>query len=489
MNKLLALLFTLLLGLATAQTGSLGEDARFDEVVPLVTQNGGESLQSMVEALALSVGLTPIVNEVPADQEVYYGIDNPIPFRQIWNLVMADNALDYVLLENDVIFVGSSAAVADFRAQNGAGQQAASNPDAEILLRFYRVNNDPVEVADLVSQAVPNIEVTGNANIEVISVRGTQEQQDEVELVLGQFDSPVDQEPLQQRVYNLSYSSAEELAQVLQDSGISNEVTNAEGDTQTDTGDFRVVADTGSNSLIVTATAAVQARVAEIIPQLDVAQSQINVQVRIQEISSSAEERLGLNLSAGLGNFTTNILDGGLNFVFNAQQALSGLHVGAVLDTLENQNLARRVDDTNLTVTNNKPAIMQSGGTIYVSIASGDSPITREIEYGVVVTIVPRITADGRITMDIEAEVSEPDGDIEDPQIFEVIRNRAQSTITTESGQTVLLGGLFQNRFNTDTTGVPILSSIPIIGSVFTDTATTESNTELLLIVNANIVE
>ena len=300
---------------------------------------------------------------------------------------------------------------------------------------------------------------------------------------------PLIREPLQQRVYNLSYSSAAELAEVLQNSGISNEVTNAEGLTETDSGDFTVVADTGSNSLIVTATAAIQARVAEIIPRLDIAQSQINVQVRIQEISSSAEERLGLNISAGLGNFTTNILDGGLNFVFNAQRALSGLNIGAVLDTLENQNLARRVDDTNITVLNNKPAVLQSGGTIYVSIASGDAPITREIEYGVLVTVVPRITADGRITMDIVAEVSEPDGDIEDPQIFEVIRNRVESSVTTESGQTVLLGGLFQNRFNTDTTGVPILSSIPIIGAAFTDSVTTESNTELLLIVNANIVE
>ena len=60
----------------------------------------------MVEALALSVGLTPIVNEVPSDQEVYYGIDNPIPFRQLWSLIMADNTLDYALLENDVIYVG-----------------------------------------------------------------------------------------------------------------------------------------------------------------------------------------------------------------------------------------------------------------------------------------------------------------------------------------------------------------------------------------------
>ena len=137
-----------------------------------------------------------------------------------------------------------------------------------MLLRFYRVNNDPAEVADLISQAVPNIQVTGNASIAVISVRGTQAQQDEVELVLGQFDSPVNQEPLQQRVYNLSYSSAAELAEVLQNSGISNEVTNAEGLTETDSGDFTVVADTGSNSLIVTATAAIQARVAEIIPRL-----------------------------------------------------------------------------------------------------------------------------------------------------------------------------------------------------------------------------
>lgn len=488
MKKILATLSVLLLGVTLAQIGSLSpDDTRFNEAVPLVTQDGGESLQSMIEALAISVGLTPIVNEVP-NEPVYYGIDDPIPFRQVWDIVIADNNLDYVLLENDVIFVGTSAAVSDFRAQNRT-PGAEVDPAAEILLRFYRVNNNPVEVAELLRQAVPGADVTGSENINVISVRGTQQQQDEIKLTLGQFDTPADQEPLEQRVYNLSYADAEELAEVLQNSGIAQEVTNAEGITEADDGDFRVVANTSTNSLIVTATAAVQARVAEIVPRLDIAQQQINVQVRIQEISSTAEERLGLNLSAGLGNFTANILDGGLNFVFNAQQALSGLNIGAVLDTLEDQNLSRRVDDTNLTVLNNQEAILQSGGTIYVSIASGDSPITREIEYGVVVTIVPRITADGRITMDITAEVSEPDGDIEDPQVFEVIRNRMQSSVTTESGQTVLLGGLFQNRFTSDTTGVPILSSIPLIGNAFTDTVITEGNTELLLIVNANIID
>lgn len=504
MKKLMTVItFLCLMGLvgsALAQAGSLPEDARFDAPVPLVTQDGGESLRSMVEALALSVGLTPIVDKVP-DAAVYYGIVDPKPFRQVWGILIADNDLDYALLDNDIMVVGTPATVADFVNKNRPQQTIAATSDTPaveaVMLRFYRVNNDPVKVAEIVQQAVPSVDVSGVEGVEVISVRGTQAQQDEVTRVLGQFDTAVEQEPLEQRVYQLSYADAAEIATVLEASGINQETTNAgaaagEGGAAAGGGpDFKVVANTSTNSIVITATEAVQARIAKIIPQLDIAQQQINVQVRIQEISTRAAEDLGIDLKAGLGNFATSILDGGLSFVFDAQRALSGLNIGAVLDTLEQQNLSRRVDDSSMTVLNNQPGVIQSGGTIYISISgSGEGgKIERTIEYGVKIDVTPRITSDGRISMQVSAEVSQPDTDFTQAELLIVSKNVVSSTVTIQPGQTVLLGGLFQNAFTSEVKRIPILGNIPFIGSAFGTTSNTEENTELLLVVNANIIE
>ena len=474
---------------------SLPEDARYDTLVPLVTQDGGESLRSMVEALALSIGLTPVVDKVP-EEVVYYGIVDPKPFRQIWSIVISENNLDYALLDNDVMVVGPPESVMSFKqpampVMVTPVETMTTDEMAETFLRFYRVNNNPVDVATLIRQAIPGIEVSGIEGVSSISVVGTQEQQDEVKRVLGQFDTAVEQEPLEQRVYNLSYAKAVELATVLQESGIEQQTTGEGEGAGEAMPTFKVVANESTNSIVVTATAAVQARIAEIVPSLDVAQRQINVQVRIQEISTTAAEDLGIDINAGLGNFATNILDGGLKFVFDAQRALSGLNIGAVLDTLERQDLSRRVDDGNLTVLNNQTGQMQSGGTIFIFIAGqgSDTNIERVIEYGVKLEVTPRITSDGRITMEIVAEFQEPVSELTDPSIFELDTRRVTSTVTLESGQTVLLGGLFQNNFQSNVKRIPVLGSIPIVGSLFTDTSNEETNTELLVIVNANIVE
>ena len=179
--------------------------------------------------------------------------------------------------------------------------------------------------------------------------------------------------------------------------------------------------------------------------------------------------------------------------MFNAQKAVSGLNIGAVLDTLETQGLSRRVDDSNLTMLNNSPGKINVGGRIELTFASLDGDIqTRTLEYGVIIEVTPRISSDGRVILEISAEVSDlavplADGGI--PQRIDFTTREVTSTVTLEPGQTVLLGGLLQNALSTTRSKTPILGSIPIIGSLFSTTNTEEEDTELLLIVSAMVIE
>ncbi|MBS3966976.1 MAG: hypothetical protein KGZ60_06980 [Truepera sp.] len=470
---------------AAAQLAPLPDDPRFDTPVTFRTKSDGESLRAMVQALASAINLTAVVDDVP-DTLIVYDIGEPKPFRQVWNLVLTLNNLDYALLENNLVVVGTSASIARLRQP-----QAAVPGDEPTLQRFYRVTGDVNAIAEFLRQELPGVNVNAFEALNSLSVRGTAAQLAEIEAVLAEIDRAVAAVPLEQRLYTLSNADAAALAEVLQRSGLRAE-TEVEGAVVRDF-EFTVVAEPRTNSLIITAPAALHQQLSSLIAQLDIPQPQVNVQVRIQEIERRTAANLGINLTAGLGNFAATVLDGGLNFVFDAQRAISGLNIGAVLDTLESQGLSRRVDDSTLTMLNNQAGRLQSGGRIELTFPGADGEIQqRTIEFGVIIEVTPRISADGRVILDVNAAVSDllvplAEGGI--PQRIDFSERRVSSTVTLEPGQTVLLGGLFQNTFGTTVQGVPLLSAIPIIGSLFSTTTTSERNTELLLVVNATVIE
>lgn len=634
MTRLLTLLLlasALLAGAVAAQPAPLPPDERFDEPVSFSTTREGEDLATMVSALARSVGLTPVVDDVP-DEIVRYDIDEPTPFRQVWNLLLSLNDLDYVLQENDVVVVGPPESLASLRRTAPAPAEADGDvaPDSQVQ-RLYRVNGDPNDLAAIVSRLVPNadvdvlpgtsalvvlateaghaavrdtlgefdqptrryavagageeareylltfvpeaeIEVAANALLvtatedqharvqealdtyqppdvaeapeegpeterrvyrvngvpsqvnEIVTtlipevdtdvlgsagalvVVGSEEQHLRVEEVLDEFDAPTRRVDLEQRIYALSNAQATELADVLQSTDFvveeqqggeeDGEQAGEEGDAEGGDGEepsFTVVPDERTNSLIITATPAVQARLADLIPELDAPQRQVNVQVRIQEINRRVASNLGINLGAASGNFAANVLSSGLQFVFDPQSAVSGLNIGAVLDTLENQGLSRRVDDSTLTVLNNGSGRMQSGGRIEISFPSdGGDLATRTIEFGVIIEVAPRVAEDGRVILDVSAEVSDvlvPINEGGIPERIDFSTRQVSSTVTLRPGQTVLLGGLLQNSFSRTEGRVPILGRIPVLGALFGTTEVEDENSELMLIVNAQVID
>ncbi len=526
MKKYIVLLIILVgLGLSWAQhVEPLPNESRFDTKVALVTQVEGESLVTVIDGLVRSMGLTPIESSVP-EINVFYNITDPKPFRQIWSILMTENHLDYVLLENDVIVVGDAESIAkSFKASesdNPEPEATEAQPEP-IFTAVYPVNNDAEVVQGLIASVIPEAVVTAHIELQSITVQGTKAEHDLAQKTLDKFDKPrevavVKKDVLEQRIYTLSYAKAEDLVDILTKSGTANESIASEDSTNADNGDeqakaapsltdliiagnaakngdqnnaeLHISADPRTNSIIITSTHDVQERFAKLIPQLDAPQKQVNVQVRIQEISTRAATNLGIDLKGGLGNFSTSILESGLEFIFDAQRSLSGLNIGAVLDTLETQGLSRRVDDTTITVVNNDTGKIQSGGKIYVSIPSAGDPIERIIDYGVMISVTPQISNNGKVTLKITAKVEQLKSRTDDAQFVDISSNNIESSVTIESGQTILLGGLFQNKVTSEVKGIPILSSIPLIGSAFSHTSNEEKNTQLLLIVTADIVE
>ena len=495
------ILLTLLLGLVTAanaQVTSLPDSSRFDQPVEFQTTNGGESLRMMISALARSVDLTALVDDVP-DKTITYDIGQPKPFRQVWSLVLTLNNLDYVLLENDIVVVGTPASLASLRPAEEA---------APTVVRIYPVTKTPSELKSVLDSQFAErdmVSVSAFDETGLLSVRATEAQQAVVADVLRRFDPQAARST--RRAYALSYARADELKEVLEQTIKSDEeetttledaTRDAEGNqtvgTQTNevvrSSDITIAADTRSNRIVVTAPEVIQSEIQSLINELDQPQQQVNVQVRIQEITTNAAQDLGFNLSASLGKFSTTLLSTGLDFVFDAQKAITGLNLDATLNTLEQQGLARRVDDSNLTVKNNGTGTLQSGGTIFISIVGGgDATIEREIPYGVQIDVSPQISNNGNVTLDVEAKVEAVLSDTNDPSYLDISTRNVNSQVTLAPGQTVVLGGLMQHELRDTVSRVPLLGSLPIVGNLFSNTSTQERNSELLLIVTADVLE
>jgi type II secretory pathway component GspD/PulD (secretin) len=494
---LLVLTLAFAASVALAQPSALPADARFDEPVALSTGADGEELAAMVDALARSVGLTPILDGVPT-VTVRYEIAEAKPFRQVWDLVLSLNDLDFVLQPNDVVVVGPEAQLATLRQRADEEPAAPVDPasdEAPVVQRFYRINGDADQIAVILRRAIagaPQIDtLPGVSSIVVI---GTEEQQVQVEELLNEFDVAPERVELEQRVYALSNATAADLADVLQRTEIvvGGQAAGAGGDAA-GAPTFSVVADERTNSIIVTAPRALQEGIADLIPELDVPQQQVSVQVRIQEVNRRTVESFGINLDASFGNLAANILGTGLQFVFDAQTVVTELNLSAVLDALESQGLSTRVDDSTVTVLNNETGRLQSGGRIEITFPSPDGEIaTRTIEFGVIIEVTPRIASDGSVILDVTAEVSDvlvplSEGGI--PERIDFSTRELSSTVSMRPGQTVLLGGLLQNSFTQTQRRVPILGEIPVLGALFGSTEVEDDNTELLLVVNADVID
>ncbi len=500
-----------------AQPAPLPAVPRFDQPVSFRTGAEGEELGAMIEALARSVGLTAVTQGVP-ETIIRYDIGEPKPFREVWEIVLTLNGLEYVLRDSDIVVVGPPEALSGLRPQQKDDEPVVSNT--------YPVNSNPTQLQTLLQSQFSvssGVVISAFDELGLISVRGTAAQQARVQETLERFDRS--RVARVRRIYPLSYARASNLAGVLlgtlfstntlgsseqrsvsvlcsadPDTGTvaSQNPTDTAGATPTqDNNDteapLSISADPRTNRLIVTAPVSIQEEIEELIKTLDNPERQVNVQVRIQEVTTSASERLGINLTAAVDQFSTTLFsgEGGLNFVFDAQRAITGFNLGAILDVYEEQGLSRRVDDSNITVLNNGLATMQAGGRQYNYVQNSEGAVTQTppINYGVIVGFTPQITNDNEVVLDICAQVNTPGFRDEAGRITDFATRNVNSRVTLAPGQTVVLGGLMQNQTTESSRSVPGLGDVPIIGNLFSTNSEIESNTELLVIVTANVLE
>jgi len=377
-----------------------------------------------------------------------------------------------------------------------ASEQAAkTDQKAALIRRFYALRYlDPAKVADFLIREIPGIKVSLVPGQKVIVVRGTEYQHKEVQEILQKIDTPPEQgPPIYQRTFKLSNAKATELAKVLAEAlkakGVAANEGQGDGAQQAGAGfsaPVSIVADERTNTLIVTGTAEQLALVEELIPELDKPVEQVNVQVRIQEVTRTTLNNLGLTWEAAGGNLIATLAETGLSLIFDATRSLAALNISATLNALEQQGLSRRVNDSNITVLNNQTGRIQSGYTFFIrKVVDGQ---VEKIPYdaGVIVEVTPQVTNSGEIKLKVHTEVSDilernpVDGDVD-----KLSKQVSETILRVKDGQTVVIGGLIKNSTKHSKQGIPVLSDIPVLGGLFSQTTDETEDNELIIVLKA----
>ena len=248
----------------------------------------------------------------------------------------------------------------------------------------------------------------------------------------------------------------------------------------------------------------------KVVNQLSVATpNQVNLRVKIAEVSRTVLKAFGVNWSKSIGDTqfnTSNPVTGGqiasrntITFGFGAP----GSRIEAQVDALAQEGLLTILAEPNLTATNGQPASFLAGGEFPVpvagSAANGIATITVAFkEFGIRLDFTPTIMDAQHVSLRVRPEVSEltNTGAVSVPitanntvTIPALTVRRAETTLELGSGESFALGGLLSHSLEQDISKVPGLGDIPILGQLFRSSRFQKGETELVLIVTPYLVK
>lgn len=269
------------------------------------------------------------------------------------------------------------------------------------------------------------------------------------------------------------------------------------------TGETRIVADERTNAILVYSTYSVYKRVREMALTLDVAQAQVIIEATVLEVELNETIETGVQFFLQAHGFSigsgipAGVGDASRGGIAGFTGAMGDVSVDAVVKALRQVTDLKVVSSPYLTVVDGQAAKLVIGDQIpfatseQTSSNTGGTTITRNIEIldtGVVLEITPRIHANNSVDLTIVQSVSTPSA-TDGTNLTPVVATRdISSQILAQSGRTLLLGGMIQDRQQLSEEGVAGLSDVPVIGGLFRQNKGSAKRTELLVLITPRVV-
>lgn len=268
-----------------------------------------------------------------------------------------------------------------------------------------------------------------------------------------------------------------------------------------------IVGDEKSNKLLISASPRYLDTVERIVRELDAAPPQVMIQVLLAEVSLDAENTWGFDVrvggDTGLGNdaYKIGVFAAGTGVssaIGTPNIAVSSLDFELLIRALEVQGKLEVLSRPQVTVRNNEIARIQVGediGLVSAFDRSDTGNVRSDVErreIGIILQVVPTISPDGFVRMDIRPEIStlsQREIQISENLSSPVINVRkVETTVAVMDGQTVVIGGLIQTTAEERENRIPFFGHLPVVGGLFRSNVMQNQKTELLVILTPRIV-
>ncbi|WP_375057278.1 type IV pilus secretin PilQ [Zobellella sp. DQSA1] len=278
-----------------------------------------------------------------------------------------------------------------------------------------------------------------------------------------------------------------------------------------------IAVDDRTNTLVIKDTQESIDHIRRMLQLLDIPIKQVVIEARMVTIDDGFEEAFGVRwgysndtsggsnrqrVSGTLEGFRAGDNDNSLNVNLPVAGAagsiafqIAKLGGGRILDlelsALERENRAEIIASPRVTTSNQRPALIEQGTQIPFSTSSDRGTEVQFRNAVLSLMVTPQITPDNRVVLDLTVTQDAIGERIPQATGGEAVAINTQS-ITTQvlvnDGETLVLGGIFQQNITRNVTKVPLLGDIPVVGSLFKTTRDNNSKRELIIFVTPRIV-
>ncbi|WP_072089765.1 DNA uptake porin HofQ [Yersinia intermedia] len=263
-----------------------------------------------------------------------------------------------------------------------------------------------------------------------------------------------------------------------------------------------VVVDKRTNTLLIRDTPASLALLKNWLAEMDLPLQQVQLAAHIVTMSREHLQELGVRWgmddakqarSLRVNNFNVNLPlpNSALSAGFNVAR-IGGRLLELELSALEQENQVDIIASPRLVTSHQQTASIKQGSDIPYTVSRGKKggPTIEFKEAVLGMEVTPKILRNGKITLNLKISQNMPGMAIKrgDSEALLIDKQEIKTQITVNDGETIVLGGIFQQKNSQGVNKVPILADIPWLGALFKQDTQQQSRRELVIFITPRLI-
>lgn len=270
-------------------------------------------------------------------------------------------------------------------------------------------------------------------------------------------------------------------------------------------GDVKFIPYATTNTIIIKSTPRDYRVITEILEELDILQRQVLIDILIAELTLTDENTFGIEFTAQGGDTTGGVRELLLGTSLGLSQAgvlasggltasVIGGDILATMNALASENRVNVLASPQIIAADGKEASIDIGDEVplvasKILVDNREELIIERRNTGVILKVKPHINTTGLVTLDISLELSNAANTVvEGESDIRIFKRNVKTTMVVQDKQTIIIGGLIDEKIEKVTTKVPFLGDIPLLGLLFRSTKDSLRKTELVLLITPRVI-